>query len=99
MREIALFVSNKYVYQGYGVHRIIQYLKEQGIRNHGGNVFSFSSIHNMLKSLLYIGIMTSGETHSEVIPELVIIDQDLFEKAQEIRKQRLNALKHKEKHQ
>jgi len=88
--EIVKMIFDKYVYEGYGMHRIIAFLENIGIRNHNGNLFSFSSIRNMIQSVIYIGILKSGETLSEVFPSLQIVDNEIFNKAQKIREQRTN---------
>jgi len=88
--EVVRVIFNKYVHEGYGINRIISFLANEGIKNHRGNIFSFSSIRAMIMSVLYIGIMKSGDTTSEVFPHLQIIDNEAFEKAQEIRIQRSN---------
>jgi len=86
--EIVKLIFEKYVYEGYGVHRIISFLQSSGIKNHNGNIFSFSSIRSMIQSVIYIGILKSGDTLSEVFTHLQIVDNDVFDKAQKIRTER-----------
>ena len=88
--EVVRMIFNKYTYEGYGINRIIGFLAGEGIKNHRGNRFSFSSIRFMISSVLYIGILKSGDTLSESFPHLQIVENDVFEKAQEIRLQRSN---------
>ena len=38
----------------------------------------------MLKNIMYVGILRSGETRSEIFPELQIVPLDLYERAQEL---------------
>jgi DNA invertase Pin-like site-specific DNA recombinase len=83
--EYVRMIFKKYVHEGYGVNRIINYLTKNGIFNHSGNRFSFSSILAMIQNLLYIGILKSGETLSEIIPRLQIVDNCIFERAQVVR--------------
>lgn len=80
----------KYVYEGYGIHRIINYLADNGINNHNGKRFSFSSIRCIIQNPIYIGILKSGEILSEPFPNLQIIDNDMFEQAQKLRIERSN---------
>ena len=83
--ENVKMIFKKYVHEGYGIHRIVNYLTENGIFNHSGNRFSFSSILAMIQNVLYIGILKSGETLSEIIPRLQIVDNFIFERAQLVR--------------
>ena len=77
-------VFEKYVYEGYGAQRISRYLLEKGIYNRKGMNFANTTLVKMLKNIMYTGILRSGETQSEIFPELQIIDPELYERAQEI---------------
>ena len=77
-------IFQKYVYEGYGAQRLNRWLYAQGIRNRKGRNFTNSTIINMLKNITYVGILKSGETKSEVFPELQIVPVELWERAQEI---------------
>jgi len=61
-------IFQKYVYDGYGIHRLINYLTEKRIYNHNGKKFGYSSFWNIIKNVQYLGILKSGETQSEVFP-------------------------------
>jgi hypothetical protein len=63
-------------------------LTDQGIRNRKGNNFTNVTIRHMLKNKSYIGVLKSGETESEIFPDLQIIDPHTFETAQNILLQR-----------
>lgn len=67
---------------GYGSRKIASILKEEGVRNRKGNAFHPSTIQNMLKNVLYTGVLRSGESRSEVFPHLQIVPVTLFEQAQ-----------------
>ncbi len=74
---------------GYGGRRISSELKEKGIVNERtGEPFHYSSIQNILKNITYMGILRSGETKSEIFPELQIITPDQFERVEKCRQQR-----------
>lgn len=74
---------------GYGGRRISTELKEKGIINERtGEPFHYSSIQNILKNIMYVGILRSGETKSEIFPELQIITTDQFSRVETCRKQR-----------
>ena len=81
-------IFDRYVNHGYGTHRICGYLAENGITTKNGSRFINTSIQNIIKRPLYIGIMTSGINQSSVIPELQIISPDIFDRAQEIARER-----------
>ena len=82
--EVVRLIFEKYVTEGYGAQRLNRWLYAQGIRNRKGRNFTNSTIINMLKNIIYVGILKSGETRSEVFPELQIIPVELWDRAQEI---------------
>jgi len=53
-----------------------------------GGRFINTTIQNIIKRPIYVGILTAGETQSDVIPELQIISRDVFDRAQEIATER-----------
>ena len=64
---------------GYGGRRISTELKERGIINErSGEPFHYSSILNILRNIMYTGVLRSGETKSEVFPELQIITPEQY---------------------
>lgn len=74
---------------GYGGRRIASELKDKGIYNiRTGESFHYSSIQNILKNIMYMGILRSGETKSEIFPELQIITPEQFERVAKGRQQR-----------
>lgn len=50
--------------------------------------FANTTIQNMLKNIMYLGILRSGESQSEIFPNLQIVDVETFERAEQIRKGR-----------
>ena len=74
---------------GYGGRRISSVLGEASIINiRTGEPFHYSTIQNILKNVLYTGILRSGETRSDIIPELQIITPEQFARVQKGREQR-----------
>lgn len=74
---------------GYGGRRIASELKDKDIYNiRTGEPFHYSSIQNILKNIMYMGILRSGETQSEIFPELQIITPEQFERVARGRQQR-----------
>ncbi len=69
-------------YNGYGCHKIAGILKREGYRNRQGQAFHPSTIQNMLKNIMYVGILRSGKSRSEIFPHLQIIKPEVFELVQ-----------------
>ena len=76
------------VSKGYGSQRITTYLTNQGVKTRKGENFTSPTVSHILKNIAYTGVLRSGDTTSEIFPDLQIIDPDLFETAQELARQR-----------
>lgn len=80
--------------EGYGQYRIAKLLNEKGIHTNTGNVWSSSSVNVLLRNPLYKGYMTYARgTKKEVfskeqIQELIIIDEEKWDRVQIIREKR-----------
>lgn len=85
---IVRFIFDKYVTEGRGAQSVANLLNSMKIKNRSGNNWHPSSIRGMIKNITYIGILRSGESRSQVLPYLQIIDEQVFQAAQEITKQR-----------
>ncbi len=94
--DIVQEIFNKTLYEGYGSYRLAEYINGLGIRTHNGSKFTSTTIARILKNRLYCGYYVSGETVSEKIDELVIIDENKFNSVQYILKQR--SKKNEQKH-
>jgi hypothetical protein len=81
-------IFDRYVNHGFGTHRICGYLADNGMTTKEGSRFINTTIQNMLKRSVYVGILSGGGVQSDVIPELQIISPEIFERAQSIMKQR-----------
>lgn len=57
---------------------------DEGIRRKDGSEITIGMINRIVRSPIYIGIIQRGESKSEVLPELKIIDESLYLRAQEI---------------
>ena len=90
---VVSLIYELYVKEGYGTLRISNYLREAGIKTRKGKCFTNPSIQHMLKNMTYKGILRSGESCSEVIPELQIIAESTFERAQQLMSERINQCK------
>lgn len=86
--EIVVMIFDKTLYEGYGSHRLAEYVNSLGVRTHNGSRFTSSTIIRILKNRMYCGYYVSGDTVSQKIPELVIIDENKFDSVQYILDQR-----------
>ena len=86
--EIVRFIFYKYVNEGYGAQRISHYLLENGIRRADGSMIPNTTIVRMIKNKLYMGVISNGNAESEIIPELQIVDEATFRRAQELMEKR-----------
>lgn len=74
---------------GYGGRKISSELRAKGMINERTREpFHYSSIQNILRNIMYMGILRSGETRSEIFPELQIITPEQFERVEKGRRQR-----------
>jgi len=81
-------IYEKYVHEGLGLRRICHYLDDNGIRGSNGKPISFIMVRYILQNTLLVGIMTCGDVCSDLLPELRIIDDELFLQAQKLRQER-----------
>lgn len=81
-------IFDKYVSEGRGAQSVANLINFMGIKNRSGNNWHPSTIRGIIKNITYIGILRSGESRSQVLPHLQIIDEQTFQAAQEITKQR-----------
>ena len=82
--KIIQLIFEKYVHEGYGAQRLCRYLTEMNIRKPDGKNFPNTSINRIIKNPIYTGVIRNGEAQSAVIPELQIIDPEIFARAQQI---------------
>jgi len=87
--EIVKLIFQKYLYEGYGAQRLCRYLAEQGITNRKGRNIPTTSINRIIKNPIYTGVIRNGESQSEVLPELQIIDTETYERAQQMMEKRV----------
>ena len=78
-------IFKKYVHEGYGAQRIATYLNRQGYRARTGKMWHHATIRGIVCNLTYTGILRCGESRSQELPHLQIIEPELFEAAQRIR--------------
>lgn len=85
---VVRIIFEKYVYEGFGAQRLSRWLYSNGYLNRKGTNFANTTIIKMLKNIMYVGILRSGETRSEIFPELQIVPLELYEHAQKIMEDR-----------
>lgn len=90
--KVIRLIFDLYLTRGYGPQRISTYLTKRGIMTRKGDNFINVTIGNMLKNKTYTGVLKSGDTESEIFPELQIISLKTFEDTQEMRLQRSIAM-------
>ena len=81
-------IFDRYVNHGYGTQRICTYLAENGMTTRSGGRFTNTTVQNIVKRPLYIGILSGGGVQSDVLPHLQIISPIVFEKARELAMER-----------
>lgn len=86
--EIIHLIFQKYVDEGYGAQRLCRFLHDNGIKSRDGKGFPNTSLNRIIKNVMYTGIIKNGNSQSQYIDELRIIDDDVFAQAQEIMRQR-----------
>ena len=87
--EIVRLIFQKCVFEGYGAQRLCRYLAEQGITNRKGRNIPTTSINRSIKNPIYTGVIRNGDSQSEVLPELQIIDAETYERAQQMMEKRV----------
>lgn len=87
--EIVKLIFQKYLCEGYGAQRLCRYLAEQGITNRKGRNIPTTSINRIIKNPIYTGVIRNGESQSEVLPEIQIIDTETYERAQQMMEKRV----------
>ena len=78
------------VERGYGRVKIAGVLAQMGIKDRAGKHWHEATIGHILHNVLYTGVLRSGETRSEMIPELQIISAETFQLAQKLMTERTN---------
>lgn len=74
----------KVVHEGASGYALAEILNNRGLRTRAGAKFQSSNILRIIRHEGYTGYIITKNARSEYIPELQIIDQDTFEKANDI---------------
>lgn len=82
------YIFGKCVNEGRGAQSIANLLNSMKLKNRAGRNWHPATIQGMLKNEQYIGVVRSGDSHSEPIDKLQIISPELFSEAQQLIKSR-----------
>ena len=88
--RVVRMMFNLCVGSGYGRCKIANLISGQGIQTRTGGNWHEATVGHILHNITYMGILRSGESQSEVFPELQIIDPETFELAQKVMTERIN---------
>ena len=91
--KVIRMIFNFCVEKGYGRCKIANLLTSMGIYTREGKAWHEATIGHILHSVLYMGILKSGSTLSDVFPEIQIISAEVFEMAQKLMDERINEKK------
>ncbi len=86
--KIVRLIFHKYVDEGYGAQRLCRFLHDNSINSRDGKGFPNTSLNRIIKNVMYTGIIKNGDSQSQYIDNLRIIDDDVFAQAQNIMQQR-----------
>ena len=79
------------VCSGYGRCKMANHLSSMGLKTRDGKNWHESTVGHILHNIMYTGVLRSGDTYSDIFPELQIITPELFQSAQNLMEQRINA--------
>ncbi len=88
--RVVRMMFNLCVGSGYGRCKIANLISGQGIQTRTGGNWHEATVGHILHNITYMGVLRSGESQSEVFPELQIIDPITFELAQKLMTERVN---------
>ncbi len=88
--RVVRMMFNLCIESGYGRCKIANMISGLGIKTRDGNNWHEATVGHILHNIAYMGVLRSGESQSEVFPELQIIDPDTFGLAQKLMAERVN---------
>ena len=88
--KVIRMMFNLCVGSGYGRCKIANLISGQDIKTRNGSNWHEATVGHILHNIAYTGVLRSGESQSEIFPELQIIDPDTFELAQKLMAERVN---------
>lgn len=88
--RVVRMMFNLCVGSGYGRCKIANLISSQGIQTRTGGNWHEATVGHILHNITYTGVLRSGESQSEIFPELQIVDPDTFNLAQKLMTERIN---------
>ena len=88
--KVIRMMFNLCVGSGYGRCKIANLISGQDIKTRNGGNWHEATVGHILHNIAYTGVLRSGDSQSEIFPELQIIDPDTFELAQKLMAERVN---------
>ena len=88
--RVVRMMFNLCVGSGYGRCKIANLISNPGIQTRSGSNWHEATVGHIMHNITYMGILRSGESQSEVFPELQIIDPETFGLAQKLMAERIN---------
>lgn len=88
--KVIRMMFNLCVGSGYGRCKIANLISRQDIKTRNGGNWHEATVGHILHNIAYTGVLRSGDSQSEIFPELQIIDPDTFELAQKLMAERVN---------
>ena len=85
---IVRLIFEKSVREGYGSHRLASLLNSMGIKTHNGSSFQCNTVNRILKNRIYCGYYVFGDVISPHQSQLQIVDEEIYNQAQDIIKHR-----------
>lgn len=86
--KIVQLIFEKTVKEGIGSHQMAELLNSKMLRTHNGSKFQSNTINRILKNRMYCGYYISGENVSPHLPQIQIIDENVYNQVQRILEQR-----------
>ena len=86
--QVVKTIFEKTVVEGYGSYVMAQYVNDKKIRTHKGSKFQANTVKRILQNPLYCGFIVKGESVSPRQEHLQIIEDEVYNRAQEILKAR-----------
>ncbi len=88
--RVVRMMFNLCVGSGYGRCKIANMISSQGIKARNGSNWHEATVGHILHNIAYTGVLRSGDSQSEIFPELQIVDPDTFALAQKLMAERVN---------
>lgn len=81
-------IFEKSAHEGASCYALAQMLNNRGIKTHGGAKFQSTNVLRIIRHEGYTGYIITRSARSNYIPELEIVDAELFKRANEVVNQR-----------